>query len=464
MRRCPIRLITAALCMAALFVPAQPARAQPEIPETWYFAEGTTREGFFEYLSIQNCNDFFAHVDITYMTSEGEIGPFSHIVDPVSRETVCVNSYLDPGLDVSARVESDVGIVAERPMYFSYKGKWEGGHDAVGVTEAGSEWYFAEGTTRRNFEEWLCIQNPQDGEVDVKVFYYTSRAVQHKEYRIAALHRFTVDVNEEVAELWPEEPEQDVSLKVEASAGVIAERPMYFNYMDDWEGGSTVVGERLLGSQWYLAEGYCQWNFDTWLCFLNPNREEANVVVNYRRGDGALLPPQDLVVPGLSRRTVCVNSVVGFGEFSFQITSDREIVVERPMYFNYQHTWQGGHVNKAIREARGEWYLAEGATRKGFETYLCILNPLDSNQCVTVEYMMEKRGYRAVEFDVPARSRYTRNVNADVGEGHDVSFRVKAFLDTSPVQPGRIVVERPVYFLYGGTMAGGHVASGYPTP
>jgi hypothetical protein len=63
---------------------------------------------------------------------------------------------------------------------------------------------------------------------------------------------------------------------------------------------------------------------------------------------------------------------------------------------------------------------------------------------------------------VPARSRYTRSVNADVGPNHDVSFRVKALLNTDPVEPGEIVVERPMYFLYGGSIPGGHVASGYP--
>jgi hypothetical protein len=38
-------------------------------------------------------------------------------------------------------------IIAERPMYFNYKGVWTGGHDVVGAPAAAGTWYFAEGYT-----------------------------------------------------------------------------------------------------------------------------------------------------------------------------------------------------------------------------------------------------------------------------------------------------------------------------
>jgi hypothetical protein len=450
------------ICVLAAMVAAaeMPLSAAPELPTTWYFAEGTTREGFFEYLSIQNPGADEAEVSITYMTNEGEVGPFVTIVPPVTRETILVNSQLDEGLDVSTKVEGDKGLVVERPMYFTYKDKWEGGHVVMGVNQASNEWYFAEGTTRPGFDEWLCIQNAQPEQQQVTVTYYAVDA--HVEtYTISAQHRFTIDVNAEVARLWPDEPHQDVSIKVEAPSGVIAERPMYFDYKGDWEGGHIVMGQNVPGKEWYLAEGYCQWNFETWLCILNPDLAPANVTINYRRKDGAALPPQDMVIPGLSRRTVYVNNVVGQGEFSFQVTSDTDIVVERPMYFDYNYVWPGGHNNMAVSVAAAEWYLAEGATWHGIETYLCILNPLTEDQDVIVQYLMEGGLYRQEEFVVPARSRYTRNVNADVGENHNVSFRVNAFKQTEPIEPGEIIVERPMYFLYGGIFPGGHVASGF---
>jgi len=453
--------VSALFLIAALFAGMADLSASPDLPATWYFAEGTTRDGFFEWLSIQNPGDEEAKVSITYMTNEGEIGPFFMMVPPVSRETVLVNSYLEAGLDVSAKVEGDGELVVERPMYFSYKGKWEGGHVVMGVTQASEEWYFAEGTTRPGFEEWLCVQNPQADPQQVTVTYYAGSEVHEEVYAIAAQHRFTIDVNSEVSRLWPEEPHQDVSIKVEAASGIIAERPMYFKYKGDWEGGHTVLGETRPGREWYLAEGYCYWNFETWLCLLNPGYEPANVAINYRRKDGTPLPAQALQVPGLSRQTVSINQVAGYGEFSFHITSDQDIVVERPMYFEYNYVWPGGHDNMATSRAAAEWYLAEGATWHGIETYLCILNPLPEDQDVIVQYYMENGNYEQEEFTIPGQSRHTRNVNADVGENHNVSLRINAYKRTDPVEPGEIVVERPMYFLFQGTMAGGHVSSGY---
>lgn len=463
MKNAVITAIVMWLILTLLFFGLPPIFAADPLPTTWYFAEGTTREGFFEYISLQNPATETAHVNITYMTNEGPIGPYVYDIPPVSRGTVYVNGYLDPGLDVSARVESDLGLVAERPMYFTYKGIWEGGHVVEGVTATSSNWYFAEGTTRPGFEEWLCIQNPQETAQDVTVSFITPSEVHVKSYAVPGNYRFTVDVNLEVALLWPEEPHQDVSITVEANQGIIAERPIYFNYMNDWEGGSAVVGETLPGTEWYLAEGYCHWNFDTWLCFLNPGLPTARVTINYRRGDGAALTPQVIDIPGLSRQTIYVNDMVGQGEFSFHIISDQPIVVERPMYFSYNYVWDGGHDNMAMDRAAGEWYLAEGSTRHGIETYLCVLNPLEVDQTVYVEYLMEDSGYGEARFSVPANSRYTRNVNADVGRDHDVSFRVKAYIEKEDtVEPGEIVVERPMYFLYGGSLPGGHVAPGYP--
>jgi len=61
-----------------------------------------------------------------------------------SRVTVAVRDRLgsgdDPAHDFSAKVECTNGrkIIAERPIYFSYKsrgagiGGWDGGHDVVG--------------------------------------------------------------------------------------------------------------------------------------------------------------------------------------------------------------------------------------------------------------------------------------------------------------------------------------------
>ena len=94
-----------------------------------------------------------------------------------SRSTVGVKDKLgrgnDAAHDFSAKVECTNGqsIIAERPMYFNYKGVWTGGHDVVGATSPPTTFYFAEGTCRPDFDPYLCIQNPGDADADVTITY-----------------------------------------------------------------------------------------------------------------------------------------------------------------------------------------------------------------------------------------------------------------------------------------------------
>jgi hypothetical protein len=84
----------------------------------WNFAEGTTREGFDEWLCLQNPAEGAAHADLTFMTGEGETIPFSADLPPHSRTTLHVNHILGPGKDVSVSIHADEPIICERPMYF----------------------------------------------------------------------------------------------------------------------------------------------------------------------------------------------------------------------------------------------------------------------------------------------------------------------------------------------------------
>jgi hypothetical protein len=100
--------------------------------KTWFFAEGTTRDNFDEWLTLQNPGSADAHVTITYYTTSGQAIPKSWTVSANSRLTVNVNQDAGANQDISARVSSDQPIIAERPMYFNYNGVWTGGHDVVG--------------------------------------------------------------------------------------------------------------------------------------------------------------------------------------------------------------------------------------------------------------------------------------------------------------------------------------------
>lgn len=99
----------------------------------WFLAEGYTGPGFDEYLCIQNPNGVAANVTITYYLQGGgtPIVRTQPAIAANSRYTVSVNSDAGTNLSLSAQVESDQGVVVERPMYFDFFG-WTGGHDVVG--------------------------------------------------------------------------------------------------------------------------------------------------------------------------------------------------------------------------------------------------------------------------------------------------------------------------------------------
>ena len=122
-------------------------------------------------------------------------------------------------------------------MYFSYHASaWTGGHDVLGTNAADTTWFFAEGTTRNNFEEWLCLQNPGDSDAHTTITYYTTsgRVITNK-WTVKANTRLTVSANTDVG------PNQDISAKVTSDKPIIVERPMYFVF-NGWTGGHDVVG------------------------------------------------------------------------------------------------------------------------------------------------------------------------------------------------------------------------------
>lgn len=221
----------------------------------FYLAEGTTRPNFDEWLAIQNPNEQDVNVELDYQLAGGAgSGGASEsqqvVVPKKSRYTVKVVDTVGQGKDVSVVATSDQPVIVERPIYFNYgadKGLgWTGGHDVVGATAARETWYFAEGTTRNNaidgaYEEWLCLQNPNDDDAEVTITYMLGSG-DNKEQKITVngKSRYTVDVRLEVGD------NQNVSAKVTSSQPIIAERPMYFSYgMEkglNWTGGHDVLG------------------------------------------------------------------------------------------------------------------------------------------------------------------------------------------------------------------------------
>ncbi len=90
------------------------------VTTTQYFAEGMVAPNFAEYYTIMNRNPQAANVTITYYDQNGTAHPKPIVIPAQSRWTEPVNSDLPAYTANSAVITSDVPILAERPMYFSY--------------------------------------------------------------------------------------------------------------------------------------------------------------------------------------------------------------------------------------------------------------------------------------------------------------------------------------------------------
>ncbi|MHB8895303.1 MAG: hypothetical protein ACYC99_09040 [Candidatus Geothermincolia bacterium] len=139
-------------------------------------------------------------------------------------------------------------------------------------------------------------------------------------------------------------------------------------------------------------------------------------------------------------------------DVSMKITAPRNIVAERPIYFNYHGWCKDGSVELGVKAPDKVWYLAEGATHPGFEEWICIQNPGATAANVNITYMFPGGGTQPQNLQVAPFSRSTIDVNAAVGPNKDVSAKVTSN------QP--IVAERPMYFNYHSGWDGGSISSG----
>jgi peptidoglycan/xylan/chitin deacetylase (PgdA/CDA1 family) len=310
----------------------------------YYFAEGSSSTGYWTFVSILNPSKTnTAHVRIRYYGNGGLLGFQDLSIGAMKRGT---GSPASVGIhqQVAIMLTSDIGIVAERPLYFSANipaagGATTGAASVVGTTGPGSDWLFAEGYTGTNFQEYLTLANFTYASASAKVkLLYTNGTSQTVSVTIPSLSFLNFDVNYASAHPLPgSKPTTSVAAEVTASTpSIVAERVMYFHYgAQNISGGTDVIGEAGPSSHslYNFAEGYVSSTFSEFLTLLNPNSAAETVTVNiYSSG---LLKTITQQVAAQSRATVNINSYVPSGRgasLSVQAQSGT-IIAERPMYF-----------------------------------------------------------------------------------------------------------------------------------
>ena len=415
----------------------------------WQFAEGTTRNGFEEWLTLENPQGETANAHLAFMTGDGETFDMDMALPPGSRGTVHVNRVVGQGKDVSCSVTSDRPIVAERPMYFSYgAGGWRGGHDVVGASDPVETWYFAEGYTGPGFEQYVCVLNPDTRPASLRFRFQTEEEgeIIRAGQSVPARTRSTFKINDLLGANYQN------SLVLESDRPVVAERALYFDYLGKgdhhWDGGHCVMGAPSLSREYFFAEGTTRDGFEEWLTLQNPNPSPLSVTATYHLGDGQGDPVTRTYTVGAEKRyTVFAADEVGTGkDVSVKLSAPDEFLAERSIYFNYQGfgaNWPDGHCVIGVPERYDECYFAEGYTGGSFQEWLCLQNPGNTDSTVEATYYTEEKGALEPRYiTVPARTRVTVRVNDNAGPNLQLSCRLR--VTSGP----DVVAERPMYFDY----------------
>ncbi|WP_287152455.1 hypothetical protein [Candidatus Solincola tengchongensis] len=199
-------------------------------------------------------------------------------------------------------------------------------------------------------------------------------------------------------------------------------------------------------SIWYLAEGCTAQGMQTYVLVQNPGTETAHVKLTFQTGTGEVQGPE-VDLPGGRRTTFLANAFVPNNtDVSTKVTSTKPVVCERAMY-GPGMSWAHDSIGVTVPE--NGWYLAEGCTAQGMQTYVLVQNPGTETAHVKLTFQTGSGQVPGPEVDLPGGRRTTFLANAFVPNNTDVSTKVTS---TKPV-----VCERA---MYGPGMSWAHVSIG----
>ena len=438
---------------------------------TWYLAEGTCAWGFSTYITVMNPNSSAVTVKITYMdphaysggkSGKGRVLPPRQITLPAQSQTT-FNPRDDLGYstDFSTKVECVEGktIAVDRTMTWTGPGAPSPeAHNSIGTTSPSITWYLPEGSTNWGFETWTLVQNPNATEASVKLTYMTEDAgAKVLAKKIPAYSRATYNMASDIGQ-------HDSSIQVTSDVPVVAERAMYRNNRRE---GACSIGAAAPAADYYLAEGTTDYGFTTYVLVQNPNGAAASVTVTYMTNSGPQ-PQAPFSMPANSRKTILVNDVLPSEDLSTQVHADVPIIAERAMYWGADEPLapdeppgEGTSLGEACHDSIGmasahtTFYLPDGQTSEGRETWTLVQNPNDSDVQVVITYMTPNGQGNVVKTEnIPASSRQTFGMLEHSG----INGRA-AIMVTCKTEGQKIMVERVMYWNNRG--AGTDTIGGY---
>lgn len=337
-----------------------------------------------------------------------------------------------------------VGLLAVQPV-----------HAAPAVSgPVAKVWHFAEGRVGSGFRTFFTVANPSSTVCAVKIEYdyvmdgNTSGNVKTVTFTVPANTRHTQNANGDV----PGPSTLSAIVSVDSGAtptcsGVVAERPMYANNFHSVNSGTNVLGATTLNTTWYFADVPTHTAGTSFLAVLNPGDVSANVTARYYAGGVQVGGDETLTVGPHARGTFQPNNNVNLpAHVSAVLTSDRNILVERPAYFVNEYGVSGSANVTGISTLAGDWYFAEGNTASGKQENLSIANFGDADTTVVVTLKSLTGVPHQYPVLVKAHDLTIWNVNAN----NNYSGATSEVAATVHNDTATIAVQRQMYTTYAG--------------
>lgn len=192
--------------------------------------------------------------------------------------------------------------------------------------------------------------------------------------------------------------------------------------------------------EWNLPEGSSAWGFSTYITIENAEAQQNTVIVTYNLNTGPVVFGE-VTLPPLSQTTLSPMATIGNKDFSTYIRTKNmragggfDIACDRTM------AWQGpgalapeAHSSIAYctpyyevspPPATNTWYLPDGSSKWGFETWLLIQNTSATDQVAAITYMIEGSLPITVNKTIPASSRQSFSMKDSIGP-QDASIMVQ---------------------------------------
>ncbi len=384
----------------------------PALSETWHFPEGYVDAEFIEYLTFFNPGADPVNAKTTYFPEGHDPLTETYNLPPGSRRTISVNGVTGMPFSYghSITVEADGPVAVQQSEYYNMANR-RGGHSTLGATRPSRTWLFAEGYTGKFFSTYLVLSNPDDRTARCHVTYFVAGENSY-------FHDFTMPPHSRGTTLvngLPGLNGKEVTMRVDSSVPLVAERVVYFDWTGNpnyVNGGDAAIGVTAGSKTWYLAEGCTGHYFDEYILVLNPTGEAASVALEFCTSSGPYV--HRITVPAYARSTVAVDSILSNADTGAIITSDRDVVVERAMYYA-RDSRRGGHAAVAVDEPSKDWYFAEGYTGGTFDEYIAVMNPGVDPVTVNFLFHLENGADVGATFGIAPKSRFTLHADAVAG-------------------------------------------------